>query len=377
MTVLLLASSVLAFVLNLLLTPFILKIAVRKDWVDNPNHRSLHKDPVPRLGGFGIFTAFFLSLMAVFAYDAFFGKVLPDSAKSFTAILTLLGLASTFVLGLVDDFYQFRAIYKFLLQLAGAFLAIGAGLVINDLSIPFTNIVIDLGPFGPFLSLLWILGITNAVNLIDGMDGLAGGFSVLAFGIMGLAMILSGHWFAAIACFLVVGSVLGFLVYNFPPAKIFMGDTGSLSLGYLLAVMALWGGPDDSLFHKFWLLPVTVVLIPVADTISAILRRMRQGVPIWSPDKQHTHHKLLQLGFTTKQILAVVYVTVAVTASPILLSYLWVPEDGLRDLLPLYSSLASVVLVIVLFWILHAAYRKRFPDPAPVSKDDPKNPGES
>jgi len=360
MVLLLISCSVAAFVFCLVLMPVILKLAHHKEWLDNPNHRSVHKDPVPRLGGVGIFLSFFFAMGVAFAWDALANGVLPPAAKSMTSLFVLLGLLSTFILGLMDDFWQFRAVYKFLLQLLGAFLAIGAGLTVDQLTIPFTPIVIDLGPFGPFLTLLWIIGITNAVNLIDGMDGLAGGYSVLAFSLVGVTMAMTGHWFAATGCFIIVGAVLGFLVFNFPPAKIFMGDAGSLSLGYCLAILTLWGGPTDSLFHHLWILPFPIVLIPVGDTVSAILRRLRQGVPIWSPDKEHTHHKLLKMGFTTKQVLAIVYTSVLVTASPVLVLALSPPGSGS---LLLWVSLASIALIIGLFSTLHVLFRRKFPDP--------------
>lgn len=356
-----------AFVLNLAMTPLILKLAHKREWLDNPNQRSVHKDPVPRLGGFGIFAAFFLTFGIMYVWDLISGGVLPPAARLQSTILVVLGLVSTFVLGLLDDFVQFRAIYKFLLQLLGAVLAIGAGLVVTTISIPFTNIVVDLGYFGPLLTLVWIVGITNAVNLIDGMDGLAGGFSVLAFTYLGLAMALTNHWFAAMSCFTVVGALLAFLVFNFPPAKIFMGDAGSLSLGYLMAILSLWGGPGESLFHQLWLLPFTVVLIPVADTVAAMVRRTRQGVPVWSPDKEHTHHKLLKLGVSTKGVLAIAYSTFIVTASPVLVMAAF-PDDIQTGNLLLWLSLGSIAVVVGLFWALHAKFRAKFPDPAPGKK---------
>ena len=360
MLLLLIGSSLTAFAFCLILTPVILKLAHHKEWLDNPNHRSVHKDPVPRLGGVGIFLSFFLAMGIAYAWDTLAGGILPAEAKSWTSLLVLLGLLSTFLLGLLDDFIQFRAIYKFLLQMLGAFLAIGAGLTVTELTVPFTSIVINLGPFGPFLTLLWIIGITNAVNLIDGMDGLAGGYSVLAFSMVGVTMAMTGHWFAATGCFVIVGAVLGFLVFNFPPAKIFMGDAGSLSLGYFLAILTLWGGPTDSLFHHLWILPFTIVLIPVGDTTSAILRRLRQRVPIWSPDKEHTHHKLLRMGFTTRQVLAIIYTSVVITASPVLVLALWPANAGP---LLLWVTLGSIAIIVGLFSVLHIAYRKRFPDP--------------
>jgi UDP-GlcNAc:undecaprenyl-phosphate GlcNAc-1-phosphate transferase len=178
-------------------------------------------------------------------------------------------------------------------------------------------------------------------------------------------MALTGHLFAAVICFLLIGALLGFLVFNFPPAKIFMGDTGSLALGYLVALLPLWGGPTESLFHQLWLLPFTVVLIPIGDTTAAVLRRIRQGVPVWSPDKEHTHHKLLKLGLSTKQVLAVVYGTFLVTASPILLQAIFA-QDKLASTWMLAVSVGSIVVITGLFSLLHVVYRKMVPNPVVV-----------
>ncbi len=358
----LILTALAAFVINLVLTPIILGFSVKKDWLDRPNARSFHKEPVPRLAGLGIFATFFFCFAGLLIWDQWNHSLLPQAIQTTRTALALFGLISMFIVGLLDDFVQFRAIYKFLLQLLGAVFAIGAGLVITSLSIPFTSISFDLGNFGPLLTLLWVVGVTNAVNLIDGMDGLAGGFSLLAFLFLGIAMALAGHYIACLACFILVGALTAFLVYNWPPAKIFMGDAGSLALGYVMSVIPLWGGPDESLFHKLWLLPFTVVLIPVGDTIAAIIRRSRQGVPIWAADKEHTHHKLLRLGIDTRGVLAIFYVTFIVTASPVLVM-VSVPEAVQSGNLLLWLSLGSVSVILILFTVLHTVYRKRFPDP--------------
>ena len=288
----------LGFVLNLIVTPLVLKVAHHKDWLDKPNHRTVHTDPVPRLGGVGMFLSAGVVLIGLFLL-AFFGiSWLAPETWTLSVFLLFLGWASTHVLGVLDDFVQFRAIYKFLLQMLGVLLALGAGLLIDRITIPGTDLVLPLGVFAPFVTLFWIAGVTNAVNLIDGMDGLAGGFSLLALSALGVYSAMTGQVLATVVCFTVVGTLAAFLVFNFPPAKIFMGDSGSLMLGYLLAVIPLWGGAS-SLFHQFWLLPVVLVLFPLSDTLAAILRRLRENRPIWNPDKVHTHHKLLALGVST------------------------------------------------------------------------------
>ncbi len=349
--------ALVALGLNLLFTPLILKTAKKRDWLDQPNHRTVHKDPVPRLGGVGMFAAMAIVLIGAFVADRLGWLVWPAETWTWTALLLGIGWASTHILGVLDDFVEFRAIYKLLLQLFGVFIAIGAGLNIDRIEIPLTTWVLQLGLFGPFVTLLWVVGITNAVNLIDGMDGQAGGYSFLALGVLGLYSALVGNWLPALVCFTAAGVLFAFLIFNFPPAKIFMGDSGSLMLGYLLAVVPLMGG-EASLFHHYWLLPAVLVLIPLADTIAAILRRLRAGRPVWSPDKFHMHHKLLALGLSTRTILAIVYSTTLLTAIPVfiagVLNHYYQHEE-----VAWWGSLASGILVLVLFSVLHTVYHKR------------------
>ena len=211
--------------------------------------------------------------------------------------------------------------------------------------------MLNFGPFGPFVTLLWVVGVTNAVNLIDGMDGLAGGFSLISLAAVGTFYLLTGQALPAVVAFVAVGALFGFLFFNFPPAKIFMGDSGSLTLGYLLAVLPLWSG-SASLLGQFWLLPVVLVLIPMSDTLAAILRRLRENRPIWSPDKAHMHHKMLAMGLKTRAILAIVYATTLVTSAPVVLAGVFQ-----SPLVSFWSSLASGLVILVLFSVLHYTNR--------------------
>ncbi len=344
-------AALVAFVLNTLVTPLIVQVSRRKNWVDEPNHRTVHKDPVPRLGGVGLFFSIAVVLVGLFATDQLWPGFVPAGSWTLSALLLLLGLGSTHSLGLLDDFVELRAIYKLLLQLLGALLAIGAGLSFDHLQIPFTTIKLELGSFAPFVTLLWVVGITNAVNLIDGMDGLAGGFSLISLASVGTFALLTGQELPAIVSFVAGGAVLAFLLFNFPPAKLFMGDSGSLTLGYLLAVLPLWGG-EHSLMAHCWLLPVVLMLVPMSDTMAAILRRLRENRPIWSPDKAHMHHKLLAMGLTTKQVLVLVYLATLVTAAPVVLAGVVSSPD-----ISWLASLLSGIVIVALFSFLHYTHK--------------------
>jgi len=340
-----------ALVLNALMTPIIVSVARRRNWVDQPNHRTVHQEPVPRLGGVGMFASLALVLLGVFAADFLWPGVMPAGSFNASALLLFVGVASTHVLGLIDDFVELRAIYKFLLQLLGAMLAIGAGLSFDHLRIPHTPWVLELGPFAPFVTLVWVVGVTNAVNLIDGMDGLAGGFSLISLAAVGTFALFTTQPQVALVSFVAVGVLGAFLFFNFPPAKLFMGDSGSLVLGYLLAVLPLWGG-ENSLMGQQWLLPVVLVLIPISDTLAAILRRLRENRPIWSPDKSHMHHKMLAMGLNSKQVLTVVYTATVATATPVVLAGVFQSSS-----LDLWACLVSALVTVVLFSVLHYAHK--------------------
>jgi len=356
-TLLILLTLILVtFFLSVALTPRMIRLSHRQGWFAKSNHRTIHQNPTPRLGGVSIAVSFGLVTVIMFLCDPWLGNTLPPVTHTMTFLLLAIGIATTHIVGLLDDFIEFRAVYKGLLQLTGGLLALAAGVLINRIDVPFTNIHIVLGPFGPFVTLAWILGTTNAVNLIDGMDGLAGGISCITLAFIGYWGLMTGHLTQAVAAATGLGAVLGFLVYNAPPARIFMGDSGSLTLGYLIAVLSAWGG-DYSLFNQFWMLPVTLVLIPLADTMSAILRRLKANRPIWASDREHTHHKLLDLGFTTGQILAMILGLVVLSSTPMLLAAV----GGMSTIWLAVACLISILTVTTAFVTLHFVYRRRFP----------------
>ncbi|GAB6091611.1 MraY family glycosyltransferase [Spirochaeta dissipatitropha] len=299
-----------AFGLNLLLTPLIIHIACRNGWYDDPDHRTVHTVPVPRLGGIG----FVVSILLVCI--AFVLVMNVEIAPRFWMIV--VGLLIFHVVGVADDFVVFRAIIKLSGQLVAAMFLIGGGLVIDRIGIPFTDYSQSLGPLGPIITLIWIVAITNAVNLMDGLDGLAGGISLLAFLAMAVYFALQAIYPELLFLVIGIGALSAFLYYNKPKARIFMGDGGSLFLGALLAILPIMGG-DSSLFHVNFLLAPTLVALPILDTLAAIWRRVRDSYPIHHPDKKHLHHKLLNMGLDNWKILKVVYMYCLILGVPVLL----------------------------------------------------------
>ena len=297
-------AGVLALLLNAALTPIILRIARAKGWFDLPNDRKIHTNPIPRLGGVGIFISFVVSALAAMILF----PVLFPGIRAGTFQLRSLAVFAAFLLihtvGLVDDFFSLPAMFKLVLQLVAAALVAAAGYTIPGGGFHFGGVLFRV--FAWVATLLWIVGISNAMNLVDGVDGFAGGIACFAALAMGIIALLQGNPITSLFAIALLGSVIGFLIFNFPPARIFMGDSGSLLLGFTLSVLPLLGS-DGVPRIGIILAPVTVLTIPILDTVAAIVRRVRRRLPIHSPDKEHIHHALLALGMKERTILLVIY----------------------------------------------------------------------
>ncbi len=316
-----------AFLLNTVLTPVVLFLAHRFGWYDEVDHRKIHVEDTPRLGGLGIIVSF--SVTVVLAFVLVVPPELNGLWPGSTLLMALAGLLLIHLLGLYDDFVNLRAPFKFGIQLLAALLPVLAGLVFRVVQVPvFGEIQIPLWIAVP-ATIFWIVSIANAVNLIDGADGMAGGIALIAAFFMGIIGYGQGMLLPAVFAFALVGSLAGFLVYNAPPAKIFMGDGGSLSLGFILAVIPLFGISQNGSAGAptIAILPVvTLLFIPVADTLMAIIRRIRRGEPIHTPDREHLHHRLIDRGLHGHQLLAVVY-TVMIVLGLISLTWFFLPAN--------------------------------------------------
>jgi UDP-GlcNAc:undecaprenyl-phosphate GlcNAc-1-phosphate transferase len=300
-----LAAGAAAFLINLVLTPLIMRLSHRFKWYDVPNQRKIHTKLVPRLGGVGMYVAFALStsVVSVVLWAVSGGSDRGILEPRFLAILG--GMTLVHWMGLVDDLWNLRPRFKLLIQIVAALLVTAGGFDIGRVSLPYIG-RFSLGILSYPVTVLWIIGIANAVNLIDGMDGLAGGISAFAALTMGVVAIIQGRNEAALLALALAGACGGFLAYNLPPARIFMGDSGAYFLGFILATIALMGISRIATVGSL-IIPLTLLIIPVMDTFAAIVRRVREGRHPFSPDKQHLHHKLLALGLGERHILAVIY----------------------------------------------------------------------
>jgi UDP-GlcNAc:undecaprenyl-phosphate/decaprenyl-phosphate GlcNAc-1-phosphate transferase len=288
--------------------PIILHFAHKHKWYDQQSHRKIHTTDTPRLGGIGIFLAFFIASMS-----GFFLIVSPEQIDLWSrgsVALIIAGMAIMHGLGIYDDFVNLPAPLKFSVQVLSGIVVASSGAIIASPVLPFLGAVRLPAMIALPVTILWIVSIANAVNLIDGADGLAGGYSAIAAFFMGLIALGQGNLLTAILAFALVGSLVGFLVFNFPPARIFMGDSGSLFLGFVLAVLPVVGlnGRTDTSGAVFVLVPtLSLLYLPITDTLLAIFRRKSRGLPVHAPDKEHIHHRLMERGFQGKRLVAVVY----------------------------------------------------------------------
>lgn len=296
------AAMVVAGVVAFFTTPVVRVLAQKMGAMDVPKDaRRMHDHPIPRMGGLAIFLGFLLTAL-LFAE-------LTTQLRGM-----LLGAVVIVVLGIFDDIYSLSAKLKFVVQIIAAVIAVGSGNMIEVLSNPnifSSNPYWELGWIAWPITVIWIVAITNAVNLIDGLDGLACGVSTISSVSMLVIALVLGEADVAILLAALAGGCIGFLPYNLNPAKIFMGDTGSTFLGYILAVVSIQG-----MFKMYsvisFVVPFLMLGLPIFDTASAFIRRIAKGQNPMSPDRGHVHHRLIDMGFSQKQAVAVLYVISAI-----------------------------------------------------------------
>jgi UDP-GlcNAc:undecaprenyl-phosphate GlcNAc-1-phosphate transferase len=286
------------------ITPLVRRVAFRIGAVDKPGDRHVHQHTTPRLGGVAVFIAFLAPLVALFFVDT--GVAVAVKASRTLAVGVLVGGFSMCGLGLVDDIKGLRAIYKLVAQIGAAVFAFSCGFRIELINLPFIGPV-EMGIFALPVTTLWIVGVVNAVNLIDGLDGLAAGVVFFAALTNFVVAYVSDAVFVAALMSCVLGALMGFLFYNFNPARIFMGDSGSYFLGYVLATTSLLGTSQKASTTVSLLVPIIALGLPIFDTIFAMVRRFLERRPIFSPDKGHLHHRLIEMGFTHRRAVMVLY----------------------------------------------------------------------
>lgn len=296
-----LVTLLVAWLATDLLIPWVTRMAYALGRVDTPDARKVHTVPIPRLGGVALFLGFSVGLLAIEWLTP--GPLFPRSGP-FMGLW--IGGAMIFALGIADDLKPLPAKFKLLVQILAAGVAVYFGVRIDFLSHPAGGIML-LGPAIAIpLTVFWLVGITNTINLIDGLDGLAGGVSLIAAATTALIAFQTHQPTIALVALALMGGTIGFLRYNWNPAKIFMGDSGSLFLGFTLATLSVIG-VLKLVATAALLVPVLILGVPIFDTAFAIIRRAIARRPIFSPDRGHLHHRLLGLGLSQRRAVLIIY----------------------------------------------------------------------
>lgn len=318
-------AFMIALVSSFLLTYPVKRFAVWVGAVDFPNYRKIHKEVTPRLGGIAIFLGALLGGLYLFPKHDHMPEI-------FFGALVIL------ITGAMDDRFDIKPVVKMSGQLIAASFLVSSGLIIERITIPFIG-MIDLGFFSVLITVLWVVGITNAINLIDGLDGLATGITTIALISIFIMAVIDGQLIAAYLSIVLIGSNLGFLYHNFYPAKIYMGDTGSNFLGYMVAAISMLGLFKNVAFFSF-IVPIIVLAIPIFDTIVSIVRRAYNKENIMAADNKHIHYQLLNAGYSHRKTVLIMYVFGAVFG-------------GLAILFSTVGAKYSVVVTIFVLFFLH------------------------
>ncbi len=294
----------------LLITPLVIRMAVRLGHFDVPDEeRHVHTEPTPRIGGIAIYLSFMLSLFAVLNVALTNNSVITrylsdhDTAR---IIGLLFGGTLMMGVGLWDDVMGMRPRNKFLAQFVVASIAVVLyGFTIYHLRLPHFGLV-ELGWFGIPFSLFWYLGMVNAINFLDGLDGLVAGYTVIAAVALTAISLLKDQYLVAITACALAGAAAGFLPYNFSRARIFMGDGGSLFIGFVLATVGVMGTEKQAVAISL-VVPLLILALPILDTAKVIVRRLHKGAPLSIADREHVHHQLLDLGLSQRQVVVLIY----------------------------------------------------------------------
>lgn len=303
------------------LTYLCIKIARKFNLVDQPNERKIHKDPVPYLGGAGIYFAFIINLLICILIQR-----LPEiNLYEKNVIGLFISSFIIFVLGLFDDINGVHANFKFIVQIIAALILVKFGYLIDRITNPLGGVILFPYWFSVLVTVFWIVSVINAINLLDGLDGLASGvISVAAFFIFIISSIANNGMVQYMSLILLAAN-LGFLIFNFPPAKIFMGDAGSMFLGFIFSLLAILGNRKSAMAINL-LIPIVLLSLPILDTLMAIIRRANMKKNIFLADKEHIHHRLIALGIPYRKVIILIYIICCYLGTISLLS-LWLPNQ--------------------------------------------------
>jgi len=304
---------VVAALVTFLVTPVVRVVSVRYGLIDTPGGRKVHTQAISRLGGIAMFVGFGAALALQLAGETYLGwrELLAVGGTQFAGVVA--GLVIIFAVGVVDDIITLDPGPKLIGQIVASLVVIGSGVRIDFIGHPFGSGLIALGLLGVPITLIYMVGFANVINLIDGLDGLAAGVTAIAAATFLALTMQSNQPVAAVLAAALIGTCIGFLRYNFNPASIFMGDSGAMFLGFALATISLLG-VMKSVAAITLAVPLLIIGVPIFDTASAIVRRIRHKRPIQEADRGHIHHRLLGRGFDQRQTVLIIYVWSAALA---------------------------------------------------------------
>ena len=306
-------AFLLAFITTFVVTPHTMRLAKKVGAIDIPNDRRVNKKPMPRLGGLAVIAGFLVSIIYLFITTSIEGKLnfFGEGNYYFKMIGFFAGTSVLVLVCYVDDVKGVPSLVKLTAQIIASIIVVACGIRIENISIPFTEGKIVISEiFSYILTVCWIVGITNAINLIDGLDGLSSGVTLISCLSLLMVFALNGSPLIAIVLITALaGALVGFLPFNFSPAKTFIGDTGSNFMGFSLAIISILG-VAKTYTALVLIAPIIILGMPIFDTLFAIFRRLIKGKSIkavFKPDKGHLHHKLMAKGYTQKQAVLIMY----------------------------------------------------------------------
>ena len=304
-----------AFLVTFATVPLAKRIAVLVGAIDYPSNRRINTKPVPRCGGIALYLGLTAAALTVFVGVRFFGWKLEQlyALTDVNYVLLYIGITMMFLIGLIDDITQLSPLVKFGGQIAAALIVVIAGISVGTVRIPITGEYVDFGLLDTPISILYLVVFVNIINLIDGLDGLASGVVAIVAAALLYIVLSRGNMIFSFACIAIIGVCLAFLRYNFFPASIFMGDSGSMLLGLLVGIVSIIGVARTQSF-VIMAVPLAIAGVPVLDTLSAIVRRLRGHQSIGQADMNHIHHRLMRSGLSQKRSVAVLWTCTALLA---------------------------------------------------------------
>ncbi len=323
--------AIITALISIMITPLVKMFAIKVNAIDIPkDKRRVHSKPIPIMGGLAIYIAFVI------------GTILYSGILTSSQLGIIMGATIIVIGGIVDDIKELRPKYKLLIQVIAAICLLMSGIRISIITNPFREFYpyLNIGWINIPVTIIWIVGVTNAFNLIDGLDGLAAGIAFISSVTLMIVSILNGRLEAAFLTAVLSGAILGFLPYNFNPASIFMGDTGSQLLGFLLAAISIEGAIKSATAFVI-AVPILAFGLPIYDTLFAMIRRKVNGRPIMQADKGHLHHRLLDMGLNQKQAVIIMYFISAILGGIAIIAMQISTQRA-------YFLLASVIVIIVI-----------------------------